>query len=100
MYGFFGWLVGWLIGCCLVVWLAGWLNGWLGVCWAVKSTKLGIENRSSWLPKPLLRRPKSSKIGAKRLLGRVLGVSGGFLEGSWGALGPKTAPRSKIDPKS
>ena len=84
---------------CLVDWLARWLVGWLLACLvgllAVSTTKLGIENRPSWLSKPLSWTPKSSKIGPKRRPGGVLGVPRGLLEGSWGALGPKRAPRAK-----
>ena len=84
------WLARWLVG-----WLVAWLVGWLVGLLAVSTTKLGIENRSSWLSKPLSWRPKSSKIGPKRRPGGVLGVPRGLLKGSWGALGPKRAPRAK-----
>ena len=83
-------MAGWLVAC-----LVGWLVGLL----AVSTTKLGVENRPSGLSKPLSWRPKSFKIGPKRLPGGVLGVPRGVLEGSWGALGPKRAPRAKNAPK-
>ena len=76
-------------------WLLAWLVGWLVGLLAVSTTKLGVENRPSWLSKSLSWRPKSSKIGPKRPPGGVLGVPRGLLEGSWGALGPKRAPRAK-----
>ena len=104
------WFARWLVDClvgscrdvwmfgCLVDWLARWLVGWLLACLvgllAVSTTKLGIENRPSWLSKPLSWRPKSFKVGPKRLPG-VFGLPRGFLEGSRGALGPKRAPRAK-----
>ena len=81
------WLVGWLLG-----WLVGWLAGWFVGCFY---HQVGIENRPSWLSKPLSWRPKSSKISPRRRPGGVLGVPRGLLEGSWGALGPKRASRAK-----
>ena len=69
----------------LVVCLFGCLVGWLAGGLAAKSTKLGVENRSTWLQKPPSWMSKSFKIGPKRPLGGVLGVPRGVLEGSWGS---------------
>ena len=67
----------------LARWLVAWLVGWLVGLLAVSTIKLGVENRPSWLSKPLSWRPKSFKIGPKRPLGGVLWAS-------WAQGGPKS----------
>ena len=76
-------MAGWLVTC-LVGWFVGCFNHQVG---GRKSSKLAF--------KIIKLEPKSSKTRPKKLPGGVLGVPRGLLEGSWGALGPKRAPRAK-----
>ena len=75
------------------LWLVGWLADWLfGLLVGCKIHQVGGGKSVNLFQKPCSWIPKSSKIGRKRGLGKVLGVPSGLLEGSWGAFEPKRAP--------
>ena len=70
------------------LWLVGWLADWLfGLLVGCKIYKIGGGKSVNLFQKPSSWTPKSSTIGRKRALGKVLGVPRGLLEGSWGLVG-------------